>query len=650
MRRIFMIVLLCGLICLLGATSALAVEKGPVLTFTGMEIAPLPEKYNEVPMLKVKVAAGELPPVEERIPEEPLLVEPYEEIGEYGGTLHVGTTGIAYAYDFGPIQDTPSYLITPEGTFPYLAKKWEFSKDGKTLTIYLRKGMRWSDGAPLTTEDVKFYWNDVFHNKDLTPAISPWLEGATLEVVDDSTFRLHFPKLNPLASTYRGWTGIFASPKHYLKRFHIKYNPRATELAKKEGYTDWWELFQYRSGYAPGKELGAWWNPDLPGITPWIIKRVETAYLVYERNPYFWQIDTAGNQLPYIDRVRIDRLADTETYVLKAISGELSYAGAELTLEDTPLYRTNAERGDYRVLLWKGCFAVEVHYLFNLNNKDPILKKIFRDIRFKKAMSLAINRDEINEAIYFGEATPRQSTVLPSFPYYKPEYAKAYAQYNPDQANALLAEMGLKWDENHQWRLRPDGKALSIVAMVPASKEAAYMPVSELVKEYWEDVGVNMVLKEAQFEFWWPKIRSNDYDVAVQHMDEVTLAFFLRGPSWFVPYTDVHGWGNTWAYQWHNWFQTKGKSGEEPPEEIKHLQSLRDVLRTTLDEKQRARVADELLRAQAENLWSIGTVGMSPHSMIVKNNLRNVPEEGYWGFDYLYFRPAMGTQWFFKQK
>jgi len=650
MMRKLTVILLVTSLCLMGGVSVLAQKTYPTLVelaeyekLTGKKI----EKFNEAPMLRVKVAAGELPPVEERLPEEPLVVEPLEKIGRYGGTLRLAGTS-DFQYDSHAAMWASSALFSSRGMEPYAVKNWEVSKDGKILTIRLRKGMKWSDGVPITKEDIEFWWNDILLNKELTPAFPEWLksgkERARLEIVNDYTVRLHYPKPKPLVKYS---IEIPASPKHYLKKFHIKYNPKADELAKEKGYTHWWELFKVHTETWAVKE-----DINLPRISPWVLKRKEPNYLIYERNPYFWQVDTAGNQLPYIDKIVVSIVSDREVYLMKAISGELSVAGANLSLSDYPLIKENAKKGDYRVLLWKGLFGEETHYSFNLCHKDPVLRKIFRDVRFKRALSLAINRDEINNSLFFGKATPRQSTVLPTHPYYEEKFAKAYAEYNPEKANALLDEMGLNWDKDHKWRLRPDGKPLSIVVLVPPTAGAAnYMAVSELVKEYWEDVGVKTTLKQYNYTILCPRVAANDFDVIAQHMDEITEPYFFRWASWFVPYPySWCFWANSWGYQWCMWYTSGGKGGQEPPEKIKHLQELKELMLSTTDEEVRAQAGKELLSAFAENLWTIGTVGMAPFPLTVKNNLRNVQEKDYWGFDYYYWVPSIVTQWFFQGK
>ena len=440
------IVLLVGLICLPGVT-ALA--------------------YNQSPMLDARVASGELPPVEERLPEEPKVVEPFEEIGQYGGTLTLLST---LPSAFGPegLMMGTMGLFTPSNdgmtTVPNLAKGFKWSEDLKTFTIYLRKGLKWSDGVPFTADDVVFQFEDVYGNDELTP-VKPagWSPGGELlkaRKVDDYTVRLEFSIPSPLMearlATYQSWQTLAYTPKHYLKKWHIKYNPKADELAKEEGYDHWWEAFQFHA------DCYAMDDPNVPVPFSYILKKETTNVMLLERNPYFYEVDSAGNQLPYIDKVQIITVSSPEVYGLKVITGESDFAMQGLSLESYPLYKENEEKGDYRVILSPFFANSELALGFNFNEKDLVLRKIYHNIKFRQALSLAINRDEINETVYFGKAVPCNVAPSPANSYYKKEWGEYYAQYDPKTANHLLDEMGLERGKDG-FRLRPDGKRLELL-------------------------------------------------------------------------------------------------------------------------------------------------------------------------------------------
>ncbi len=639
MIRRLTVVLLSGVICLLlGLTSALAVE------------------YNEAPMLKEKVAAGELPPVEERLPEEPLVVEVVEEIGQYGGTLHMLTPVPNDMDDCDTFNEQCVLRMSPGLTTiePNIAKGWEFSEDAKTLTLFLRKGMKWSDGAPFTADDVMFWYEDVVLNDELTP-VKPgdWSPGGELmkvEKIDDWTVQLRFAAPYAVATLMLahswGMPSSFFYPKHYLKQFHPNYVPmeKLKEMAEERGFDHWYELFRERSRHDSGVPLD---NPDYPVVNPYYLKEKTPGYWSLERNPYFWAVDTEGNQLPYIDGILLTLVEDREMVASKVATGEVDWAAKETALKDYPLYMGNEEKGNFRVILWKSIFGGDCVYQFNQTyKKDLVLRDILRDLRFRQALSLAINREEINEALYFGKAVPRQWTVIPACSYYEEEFAESYAEYNPEEANRLLDEMGLDKRDEAGYRLKPDGKRLAFtIEYYPI--ESPKTPISEMVKEYWGAVGVQVSLKEISGELSAMRYPANEVAVGAWHGDVTTDILFPIFPWQYVPYA-LH-WGTTFCPLWAQWYNTGGEEGEEPPQEVKNLYKWWESLKATTNEEERIELGKKILRSQAENLWCIGEVGCGPIPVIVRSNLRNVPEETYYGWDTLFGYYVHPEQFFFKQ-
>jgi len=615
-------------------------------------------KFNEAPTLRTEVAAGELPPVEERLPEEPLVLEPLEEIGQYGGRIRILTQELGAEASWQVVGRETLLRLTPDGgtILPNLAKDWELSEDGKTLTLRLRKGVRWSDGAPFTADDIMFWYEDIILNNELVP-VKPqeWSPGGRLmemEKIDDYTIRYHFAASYPIAPLLlaNGAWGSFYRPKHYLKQFHPRYIPmeKLKEVTKKEGYEHWYQLFQSKNldpvlhgiGLRPMKypRLSAFWGVE-SGLD----------HAVGKRNPYYWKVDTAGNQLPYIDEVLVSAVSRSETRTAKVIAGEVDFDGSLVTTPNIPVYKANAERGNYRVSLFRVAFASMAVYMPNQTCKDPVLRKIFRDVRFRQALSLTINREEINQQVFFGMGIPSQLTVYPNSKYYEEEFAQAYAQYNPKTANQLLDEMGLKWDKEREWRLRPDGRKLTIVCHY-IETESPIAAVSELVREYWQAIGIDLSLKEVT---WW------DYDslTIANRIEMGGIYTWGLQPSRFL--MGVAGqlvmpaWGpqDAWGPEWHNWFVSEGEKGEEPPEEIKRNHYLWwDVVKTTLDEKEREKAIREILQSNAENLWTIGTVAAGPQPIIVNNDLWNVMKEFEGSWDHFTAGRCYPEQYFFKQQ
>jgi len=634
--RKLMVLLLSGTICLLGITSALAA------------------KYNEAPMLKTLVAAGELPPVEERLPEEPLVIPVVEEIGQYGGKINMASIDPGQWGSTWQIIHFDCLLrLAPDGKtiLPSLARDWKLSEDGKSLALYLRKGVKWSDGAPFTADDLLFWWEDIILNDELTPvkpkAWSPGEQPMRMEKIDDYTVRLHFAAPYPLVALQLVRERIeFA--KHHLKQFHPRYTSmeKLERMVKEGGFDYWYQLFnEKRSGFF-GPQAGA--GVDYPTLRSHVLKKIKGEDYLAERNPYYWKVDPAGNQLPYIDRVFTSAgIGQVEVITAKTVAGELDFNGMRTFLENYPLYKENAERGNYRILLWPSTKGNEMEIQFNLTyEKDTVLRDIFRDVRFRRAASLAIDREEINKVLYFGKAIPRQITVLPSSVYYEEEFAKAYAQYDLEQANRLLDEMGLKWDANHEWRLRPDGKKLTIVYEYFAAGETPLGPIGELIKEYWQKVGINLILKPLSSELMWTRYEANEVEMGSCWFATASDMGFPLSPEFVVPMAT--GFAGLWGGLWSRWYLSGGKEGEEPPEEIKKNIKLWEKMKTTVDEKERIRLGKEMLHSNAENLWTIGVVGMAPVPIIVRNNLRNVPEKIPFGWDLYFSTIAYPEQFFLK--
>jgi len=631
MMKKIMVMILVGAICLIGATTALAQKEyvpgakiystlAEYEKFTGKKI----EKFHEAPMLRVKVAAGELPPVEERLPEEPMVIEPYEEIGQYGGTWHRAWLGLADMW--GPAKLMEVRMIqwnwNASQLLPDVAKAWEVSKDGRSFTFYLRKGIKWSDGEPFTADDILFWWEDVLLNKELTPAgPSDWFivggEPAKLRKIDDYTVRFSFKEpygvfLLCCPDRLRAFVN---APKHYGKQFHPRYTPadKLEKMTKEAGFDHWWQLFLAKMGEG-------WWdtNPDHPTLWAWKLKVPGTATrMIHERNPYYWKVDPQGNQLPYIDRITHDLVENPDMINFKAMTGEIDMQMRHIQFANYTLLMENRKKGNYRVLKWRDATGANPVILLNQTCKDPVLRKLFQNDKFRKALSLAINRDEINEFCYLGTAKPRQASIIPGSFCYSKEWEKAYAEYNPEKANALLDEIGLKWDKDHKYRLRPDGKPLALtIEFTPVF--GPWPDACELIKGYWEAIGVKTVLKSEERSLYHTRVDANEHQVAIWTMDRASI--WLSDPVWLL-------WAGEWASEYARWYSSGGKVGEKPVGDIAKLYKLWDKLKVTTDEKERERLGKEIVNLHIKNIWMIGTVGETIQPVVVKNYFRNVPEE-----------------------
>ena len=613
-------------------------------------------KYKEAPMLAELVKQGKLPPVEQRLPEEPLVVVPEEEVGQYGGTWRRVWKGPADQWGVYKICEAHLVYWDKEGGkfLPGVAKKWDVLENGRVYVFYLRKGMKWSDGHPYTADDILFWVEDIVGNNDITPTKPEWwrVGGEVVKVtkIDDYTIKFEFAKPYALFLLQVAYsTGFTGAPKHYLKQFHPKYTPME-EIQKKMvpgTHNTWVDLFNDKNNYIR--------NLELPTIFTWKpITDPTSQFYVLERNPYFWAVDIEGNQLPYIDYIRHEYVTDNEVILLKAISGEIDMqwrhiGGLASGAGNYTLLKENEKKGGYRVLNWIAANGSVSRVSFNPNHPDPVLRQIFNDVRFRRALSLAIDREEISEVLFNGMAKPRQASFVSGSAYYDPEWEKAYAEYNPDLANKLLDEMGLKWDAKRQYRLLPDGRPLRFTISVTGQMHA---DIWTMVKEHWKKIGVIVEVNNIERSLLESRMGTGEYDAAVWALDRAAQP--LASPMLVFPGVTVYA--DWWYAPWTSWIQAyiKGEKppadAVEPPEDVKKLVDLWLKIQTATSDEEIKKYMKEVTKIHRENLWMIGTVGEDLSPAIVKNNFRNVPEKLV--TDDVLRSPlnAMPMQFFFKQK
>ncbi len=594
-------------------------------------------EYNEAPMLAERVASGELPPVEERLPYEPKVMPAPEEIGQYGGTIRKAHSWVDSNSELAMMQKEfwiesyPRESFDAEDMSPNVLQDFSHNEEGTEFTFTLRKGMRWSDGYPVTTEDVRFMWEDVLENEDLTSVFPGWLrhggERAQLEIIDEYTFKLTFAApfgILPVSmqSIGRGEYNQLLMPSHYMKQFHIDYTSMEDllPLMDDEGLDEdeWYNLFHARN--TPGD--GAL-NADIgfPVLYPWItVDRPSPGVTIFERNPYYFKVDEAGNQLPYVDRLRFELVQDQEMITMKVLAGEVDFEGGAggLPITNLPIYRENEEQGGYETrLLDPTTINTPVNYFLNRTHDDLVWREIVNDPRFSQALSLGINREEINQLVFFGMGEPIQGTDVTGSTFWEPEFSEAYIEYDPDRANQLLDEMGLD-QRRDGWRLRPDGEFLRLpVEFFEVNPNN--VPVTELVVEYWRDLGIRADMRVIEPSLWWQRQQANETVMSVWHEDNVraSLPFF-----WYVPHFLYHSYGPLWT----RWYNTEGRDGEEPPEHIMELFALYETVMETTDNEERIEAGKEILRAQAHHLFQLGTVGRVPAVLIANRDLRNLPD------------------------
>ena len=575
-------------------------------------------KFSEAPQLADLVKQGKLPSVEKRLSEEPAVVEPIEEIGQYGGSLQGPHLGRSPQYTRITYEPLVRWNLETDKVIPNVAKSWKISNGGKVITFYLRKGMKWSDGEPFTADDIIFWYEDITLNKDLTPVFPAWLiaggKPGKVEKVDNYTVRFVFDvPYTFLLQRIASGQDCYA-PKHYLKKFHPKYTSmdEIMKQAKEEGFDAWYKLFSTKAT--------RWQNKALPVVTAWkVITPLSDAVFTAERNPYYWKVDPAGNQLPYIDKIVWTLSPDREVRVMKHISGEASIGYYDTFESDYTIVIENQQKGGYRVLKWLPALTNVGTLFINQNVKDPVLKKLFTNVQFRRALSLAINRNEIAQLIYSGNATPRQAVPFKGSPYYEERFEKSYIEYNPKKASQMLDQVGLAKRDKDGYRIGPDGKTLEIlIEVLPGIGPEP--DIAEMIKGYFRNVGLKVSVKTEETSLWVTRAKAGEQQIGLYA--SAGAYYPLLDPVWFFPVSDFCYWAPLCGL----WYSSNGKSGEEPSGEIKQLLNVYDQAVLAVGEKERTLLIKRALDIYSKNLWTIGIVAPNTRLVIVKNELRNVPE------------------------
>jgi peptide/nickel transport system substrate-binding protein len=514
---------------------------------------------------------------------------------------------------------------------PDLAERIEV-EDGRIFTIHLRPGHRWSDGTPFTAEDFRYWWEDVVNNPELYQAGPPIQlrvagELPKVEFLDDTTIRFTWSGRNPtFLHDIAGPRPLYLyRPAHYLKRFHKAYTDMETLQARAEAYhqRDWTALHHFLD------ELYKQDNPDLPTLQPWInTTQPPSKRFVFERNPYYHRVDPKGRQLPYIDRLLVN-VADPSIIPAKTGAGETDLQARYIRFDNYTFLKEAQGRFPMDVRLWRPATGAKEALYPNLNVSDPVWRELMRDVRFRRALSLAIDRAELNQVIYYGLALPGNNTVLPRSPLYKQDYRQAWAQFDLDQANALLDEIGLTERDGRGYRKLPDGRRLEIVVET-AGESTEETDLLELIGDSWKKAGVSLHSNASQREVFRRRIFSGEAMMGIWKGLENGVPTPEMSPAELAPVSQ-------YSYQWPKWgqyWQTNGQSGQpvdmDKPERL--LQLYKDWRRAT-DRETRAQIWHEMLSIHAQQQYTIGLVAEVPQPVVVHSALANLPKEGLYNWD-----------------
>lgn len=589
----------------------------------------------EPPMLADKVASGTLPPLDERLPVSPAVIGGREEIGEYGGEVRmIHMSPASWVSNYGWFADRMlTYSDLDLRTIvPNQFESWEVTEDGTKYTIRLRQGQKWSDGEPVTTEDLLFWWEDIALNQEISSSVA-WqyrFGGGPMRVepMDDYTFTITFDDSYgefPALLTRRH-QGDFLEPKHYLQQWHASYvdKDKLDAMVKEASYDTWIQLFGFmrgrRSIWGASKE-----TVGHPMLSAWIVTEVTDQDMdIMERNPYYWKVDQAGNQLPYIDNIRNDLAASHEVVSMKIIQGELDYVGPhDVTIARYPLYKENEPGNSYVVGDYLSCMT-DRYTLYPQHNlpEDPVLEEIVNHPNFVKALSVAFDREEINQSLFFGMARMGQLGPMPASKYYKEKYGTAWTQYDPDLANQLLDEMGLDQRDAEGFRLRKDGERLRFnIEHAGARVGVSTHEFTEMVVTFWREVGIDATTKEIAGSLYSERMNQAAIHCGIWHADRCTDLLLHIEMNWYLPVASGQGGP---AQLWSQWYNNHDQ-GVEPPEHIKTLYGYWNTMYRTTDENERLEYGQKIFDYLADNPLSIGSILESPAPLIFNRNMHNLP-------------------------
>jgi peptide/nickel transport system substrate-binding protein len=603
--------------------------------------AQYPKSFKEAPALADLVKQGKLPPVEKRLPAEPLVIKPLNEIGKYGGNWKRGFTGVADNENGNRIVSVDKLIFTDYLGYkpmPSAAKSWTVSADGKSFTVFLRSGLKWSDGQPFTADDIMFWYQDLYLNKELTPIPNPELsingKQGTVEKVDDYTVVFKFPDPyymfedvmagntsvgGGLATTGRTVGNCYA-PKHYLKQFHPTYVDKAVldQTVKDAKFDGWVKMVLFKNDWSV--------NPDLPVLTPWkTTSGANNPTWIMDRNPYFFAVDTAGNQLPYIDKITMTLAETSQVLNLRAVAGEYDLQGRGETLPTLPVLLANAQKGNYKVHLDPGDYGADVLLYVNHSFKaDAEIAKWIGNVDFRRAISMGINRDQLNEAFWLGTGTPGSSVVAENHPHNPgPEYRTLWHTFDPTKANQMLDKLGLDKKDANGFRLRTDGKGpLTLVMTTIAATWMDQTAVCQMITQHWKQIGILGQAQELERGLMETRTANNELMIAVRD-GSVADSLFT------VPTSTLPIYGSPFGPLISDWYATNGQKGMAPPspEMAKALDLFRSASGKTADE--RNQIGKDIWKLAIDQVWGIGTVGLAPAILgvrVVKNYMGNIPD------------------------
>ncbi|MEM6660724.1 MAG: ABC transporter substrate-binding protein [Pseudomonadota bacterium] len=605
----------------------------------------------------------DLLPLAERIPEEPLVMVPYDSIGQYGGTLRALSNATeAGTSDFLSVRHVNFVRFSDDLStiVPNIAKGWDWNEDFTQLTFFLRKGHKWSDGAPFTADDVKFWYDNLNFDENVIAKPKDFLlaggEKMNVVVVDPQTVRFEMaaPKPGFLAHFANSYSQPF-QPKHFLGTYHPAINPDADAEAKKIGFETGYEVVNFYHGQSDWTDTPTPMLRDLEKSTAmpfatqptleshiYITDTTEGRKLV--ANPYFHQVDTAGNQLPYISEQDELYINENEVRILKIVNGEVDYKSQSLQLPSGPQLLEGQEKGDYTVHLKPTIAQVVVG--FNITHEDEAKRAIFSNVDFRKAMSVAINRAEMNETTYFGLGTPSAYIGFSPTPaFVDPKWTTYATEFDAAGAMATLDALGVKDADGDGFRDLPSGDPL--VLNIQFATQGGPAAVYEFIAQNWKDVGINATVKEVTPDEYRSAQSANKLDIISWGKGQPVAIVLGNNELWVPPYENYFGSRN--AMLWVKWLETEGAEGVEPPAWAKDMMDDVEAFQQAAPGSDTSNeIGARMAATMAEQLVFMGTVS-APNPIVHRNALKNFTEFKTWSYEYYRTYPYRATQWWLDQ-
>lgn len=624
-----------------------------VLAATGIRPA-LAQTTGEAPMLRAMVEAGTLPPLADRLPINPMIVTPLNEVGKYGGVWQstiVGGGSLSMLFRYQAYE--PLFRYNPDwtGVIPNVAESVAANDSGTEFTFKLREGHKWSDGHPYTTEDVMFWYEDVFSNSEIEVTNQDHLiigdDRAVFTQIDDVNFRVSFKQPNGLFLLLLAWADSDQTtrfPKHYLSQFLPKYNPEADKLATEAGLSGWLQLFQKKSGAALEDDFFT--NSEIPVLHPWKMKVApgeSTEHAIAERNPYYFKVDTAGNQLPYLDSIDYALVADAQVLLLKVLQGEIDLLDQYIgTPTNKSVLFDGRERGDYDFYTTSSTQPNEMAICLNMTHPDTVKAKLYSDKNFRAGFSHAIDRQALIDSVFVGVGTPSQPAIREGDPFYNEQLAKEFTEFDVAKANEFLDKAAPNKD-SEGYRLDSSGRRISIVFEQDQNR-LEMVDMMQLILPMLKVVGIDGQLKLIDRSLWEVRIRQNmDYDATTNRFGGGGGLAAVLDPRYFVPYND----NAFYAPGWQIWYGDKSaENAIEPPQQVQDALKLYDVMKSTVDDAERTAAFTQILQIAADQFYSIGIKVPNDAYGIVKNNMRNVPASVPNSFGYPSPAPTNPEQYF----